>query len=299
MSLRPQFNGEVCTEGHQLRSSGAESLEGFASCIHGSPTHPGLLGTERSYMVREGGRWALTQASRVETAGWHRVQVGPIEFVVHPALRFDVERARATARWAETTARRFGLPSPAPITYYETPDLDAAFRVMGLDWALSADRVGGRANPRARVVFAADPRFGEAYRHELVHVLLDPIAGGRSVFVGEGIAYWRGGSRGLPFPGMMQSLAVFLEAHPELDLRVILDTTATPAAASARLPAAAGVFELAFRRGGDAAVRRFVQALGTGEPTPATIARALGTTPKELDTAWRALVLSYGKTAPR
>jgi hypothetical protein len=260
----------------------------------GTATRPALLAMERMHVVRENGRWLLMHPSIVETAAWRRTRVGLIEYVVHPDLHFDEARAAETARWAATTASRFGIENPDPITYYEVPDLQAAMRVMGLDWGISADRVGGRANPLARVVFAADPRFGEAYRHEIVHVLLHAVAGGRSSFVGEGIAYWLGGARGKPFPAMLRDLSAHLAAHPALDLRAILDGDGTGTAGSARLPAAAAVFEVAFRRGGDAGVRRFIEALGTGEPTLDRTARALGMAPAALETAWRSIVQSTG-----
>lgn len=265
----------------------------------GTASRPGLLAMERVHVVREGARWALAHPSAVETAGWHRVRVGPFEYVVHPTLRFDSARAAETARWAEVTARRFGISNPAPITYYQLPDLEAAFRVMGLDWTITTDRVGGRANPRARIVLAADPRFGEAYRHEIVHVLLAPWIGEAPGFVGEGIAYWLGGARGQPFPATMRDLAAFLTRQPALGLRIILDEENQGASASARFPAAAAVFELAYRRGGDAAVRRLVDRMRQETPTLESVAVALGMAPIELDAGWRALVLSYAKVTAR
>lgn len=265
----------------------------------GTAARPGLLAMERVHVVRDGTRWVLAHPSAIETAGWHRARVGALEYVVHPSLRFDAARAAETARWVETIAQRFGIPSPAPITYYQLPDLEAAFRVMGLDWTLTTDRVGGRANPQARIVLAADTRFGEAYRHEIAHVLLDSWIGDASVFVGEGIAYWLGGARGQPFAAMMRDLAAFLTRHPTLALGAFLREEQPGAVASARLPAAAAVFEMAYRRGGDTAVRRLVDRTRQVPPTLDSVAAALGMTPPELDARWRALVLSYAGTPVR
>ena len=72
-----------------------------------------------------------------------------------------------------------------------------------------------------------------------------------------------------------------------------------PAAASARFPAAAAVFELAHRRGGDTAVRRVVDTSRAGNPSLGDIAAALGTTTTDLEAAWRALVLSYAASDSR
>ncbi|MEX1187055.1 MAG: hypothetical protein WEA80_10740 [Gemmatimonadaceae bacterium] len=248
---------------------------------------------ERIHVVQEEGRWVLAHPSSAETEGWRRERVGLIEYVVHPVLRFDATRALETAQWVEDTAQRFGVSDVRPITYYLVPDLPAAFRVMGLDWGLTSDRVGGKANARARVVFAADPRFGEAYLHELAHVLLHPITGGASAFVQEGIAQWLGGARGKALPGVLHDLAGYLDRRPTIGLRAILTDDGSSAAASARFPAAAAVFELVHRRGGDTAIRNFLTAMGKDEPTLDSLARALGMVPAELESEWRALVRSY------
>jgi hypothetical protein len=205
---------------------------------------PGVLAMERVQAVREGDGLALHHPSGVETAGWRRARLDRLEYVVHPALRFNVRRTAETARRVEATARRFGVADRAPITYYQVPDLEAACRVMGLDWALSADRVGRRANPGARAVFAADPRFGEASRHEFAPVRRAPVLhapwlGGASAFVGEGIASWLGGARGRPFPEMTRDRVSVLARQPALGPVGILASDAAPAAASPRLPAAA------------------------------------------------------------
>ena len=258
----------------------------------GSAARPGLLAQERIHVVRESSRWVLSHPIADATSGWVRRVAGPIEYVVHPTLQFNASRADATARWADSTARRFGLGPVAPITYYQVPHLAAAFSLMGLDWAISADRVGGRANPEARIVFAAHPCYGEAYRHELAHVLLAPLVKGRSSFAGEGLGYWLGGARGRSFAGMIRDMAAYLDDRPALQLRTILEDRRNGDAASVRFPAAAVVFEIAHRRGGDAGVLRLIDQLGAREPTLGSIATALGMSAAELESAWQSLVRS-------
>lgn len=260
----------------------------------GTAQHPGLLAMERSIVVRDGARWALVHPRHIVTAGWRRERVGLLEYVVHPTLDFDITRARAAARWTEATARRFGITSPSPITYYQLPNMEAAFQVMGLDWALTTDRVGGRAHPAARVVFAADPRFGEQYHHEIAHVLLAPWLGqSASAFVGEGLAYWLGGARGKSFPVVMRELAAFLQTRPTLSLEAILTDETGEAAAGMLFPAAAALFEVAYRTGGDDAVRTLVEAMRSTAPSVTAISAALRMEPSKLSATWRELVLSY------
>ncbi len=258
----------------------------------GTAERPGLLAQERINVVREGTRWALSHPVADVTTDWARHVVGPIEYVVHPALQFNASRADATARWVDSTAQRFGLGDVAPITYYQVPHLAAAFSLMGLDWAITADRVGGRANPGARIVFAAHPCYGEAYRHELAHVLLAPLVKGRSSFTGEGMGYWLGGARGRSFPGMIRDVAGYLGRHPTMQLRAILEDRRNGDAASLRFPAAAVVFEIAYRRGGDAAVLQLIDQLGASEPTLGAIATALGMPAAELESTWQSVVRS-------
>lgn len=261
----------------------------------GNAGAPGVLGIERSYVVRERARdgttrWAIASPMPDETRGWRRTRIGRIEYVVHPSQRFDAARAAATSRWADELVKRFAIADSGTITYLQAPDLQAGLGALGIELALSADRVGGRASASARVVVAADPRYAEGYRHELVHVLLAPIVDAQSYVVTEGIAYWLGGARGRDFDGMMRELARFLAAHPGVTLARILAPDADPTAESARLAAAGAIFELAYRRGGDPAVRRLVEQLPTDNVTSDAVARVLGLTGDRLEREWRLVV---------
>lgn len=264
----------------------------------GTATRPGLLGLERAIVTgrREGDgvwEWKLASPESFETAEWRHERIGPVTYVVHPGISFDRRRAESTARWADSLLARFALERREPVTYYQTPNLQEGMRISGFEWLLSADRVGGRASPAAGVVVAADPRYGEGYRHELAHVLLAPLVTGRSVFVVEGIAYWLGGARGDDFPGLMRSLASFLADHPTFTLDTILASDGSGAIGSARLPVAASLFELVHRRGGDQAVRHLMEALGTAEPTLARLAIIMGMSRERIVTEWRALLTEY------
>ena len=255
----------------------------------GSAEHPGVLALERVHVVREGGRWALAHPIADETRDWRRARVGAIEYVVHPSQPFDTARAAATARWTADVARRFGVAPLAPLTYYQLPDLEAQSRLLGFDLALVADRVGGRADVRNRLVLAADPRFGPSYHHEIAHVVLQPVVGGMDAFWVEGVAYWLGGSRGMATPAMLQSLAAWLAARPGLGLREIVDGD-DAASQSVRFPAAAAVLELVHRRGGDPAVRRLLARAGAVPVTFASLSTAAGMSAAELEQAWRAVL---------
>lgn len=264
----------------------------------GTAMQPALLGFEQNLIVGvrdTGGAWSwkLEDPAVNETARWPRHRVGRFVYVVHPSITFNASKAQATARWVDSLLVRFELDRRELITYYQVPDLQAGFRISGFEWLLSADRVGGRASNAPDVVIAADPRYGEAYRHEIAHVLLAPLVSGRSRFVVEGVAYWLGGARGSDFIGMMQSSSTFLIRNPDLTFDQILSNDAADGAASLKLPVAASFFELIHRRGGDRAVREVIRKLGSAEPTVERLADVMGVSSSELITQWRQLLRQY------
>src|SRR5699024_10000410 len=97
---------------------------------------------------------------------------------------------------------------------------------------------------------------------------------------------WLGGSRGLAPPAMLRDLAAWLAARPGMGLRDIVDGDAA-VSRSARFPAAAAVLEVVHRRGGDPAVRRLLQRVGSTPVTVASLVAATGLPAAELERAWR------------
>jgi hypothetical protein len=264
----------------------------------GPAMQPAYMAFERSHIVgvRDGQgswQWKLEDPAVTETVNWPRHRIGLLHYVVHPSIAFNADKAHATARWVDSTLQRFGLEPPGPITYYQVPDLEAGFRISGFQWLLGADRVGGRASSMSATVLAADPRYGEAYLHEISHVLLAPLVSGRSTFVVEGLAYWLGGARGSDFVGMIRSGSTFLIRNPNITLDEIFSNRAQSAAASMGLPVAASFFELIHRRGGDRAVLDVIEKLGTGEPTMDRLAQAVGISTSEMIAQWQQLLLQY------
>jgi hypothetical protein len=102
-------------------------------------------------------------------------------------------------------------------------------------WSAAEQRRWPNYDPSAtnRMVLTGDGAGGEAYRHELVHIVLQPLHTERThALIGEGIATWLGGSLGSDFPALMREHAAFLRAHPETTLdRRQLDTDWTDVAA--------------------------------------------------------------------
>src|SRR3989441_10399711 len=99
------------------------------------------------------------------------------------------------------------------------------FAALGLDFfPLGADTVGGRSNALNRLVFVGSSSAGEAYRHELAHVILQPLVGRGNTgwLVMEGLMTWTGGSAGLDYNQLLPGLRTYVNAHPDLTIKGIL-----------------------------------------------------------------------------
>lgn len=98
-------------------------------------------------------------------------------------------------------------------------------RLQGYDWLLSRTATGGRALAENRIVFSGDPRHGEAYLHELAHVVLGAFgpARDRHMMSEEGVATWLGGGARAPdFASYCKLLVAFQRANPTAGFRDVL-----------------------------------------------------------------------------
>jgi hypothetical protein len=248
------------------------------------------LALYRVYATLENGRWVLANALPRTTRAWHRVTLGSVTFVYPPTHRLARRRARATAAFVDSLARAFGLPKPAPITYYFTDDLGETLRALGLEFfPYGSDTVGGRSNVFARHVYVGSSSDGEGYRHELAHIVLAPEVSSRtSGLVAEGLMTWTGGSAGLDYAELLPGLARYLSDHPALTLQSLLENP-PPRVGSLDVgyDGLAVLCKLVFDRSGLPGLRALLAAGRDPSTIVATAAQALGIPPAELDSRWR------------
>ncbi|MEP6574783.1 MAG: hypothetical protein ABJD11_18940 [Gemmatimonadota bacterium] len=248
------------------------------------------LALYRVYAVREAGHWVLANALPRITRTWHHETIGPITFIFPPGQEFSRRRAVATAAFADSLARAFDLPHPAPIEYFFTTDLGETLRAMGLDfYPLGSDTIGGRSNAFTRQVFAGASSNAESYRHELAHIILQPVLGPEAPgAVVEGLMTWTGGSAGIEFKGLLPGLEHYLEAHPELTLQ---DVMVRPPLREGSLDVAYDGFavlcRMIYERGGMTALRGFLTAGRTQDEVLGGAAKLLMIPRASLDQAWR------------
>jgi hypothetical protein len=191
----------------------------------GSTADP--LAMQRLYAVRAPGSphdWKLSGALPRDTRDWPTRTVGRITFHYAPGMRPDAERATRAARFVDSTAALFAVPAPDRIDCYIARSPGEYFRAIGLDFfVLPSGRgtaTGGNAIPDLSIVLAGDPSQGEAYLHEIAHVVLG--RGYQGAVVGEGIATWLGGSRGRTPRALYRLLVEYQRAHPEVTIEALI-----------------------------------------------------------------------------
>jgi hypothetical protein len=257
------------------------------------------LALERLYAVRGAGRpfgWQLSAALPRLTRPWATRSAGRITFHYEPGQTPNQAHIVEAARFVDSVATVFNARPSARINYYVTASPEAYFRALGLDFFVgasgSADRTGGNALPDVGVLLVGDPVQGDLYRHELVHIAL----AGRvpSVFVGEGIAAWLGGSRGRSARELYRVLADFQRVHPSVTFAALVDdklsVPSEPVPSSdAWYATGALVCEAVYRRLGVAGLRELAGTPSNPGAVPHVVARLLGIADQQatVDRWWR------------
>ena len=248
------------------------------------------LALYRVYTVREGGRWVLANALPRTTRTWHRERIDGVTFVYPPGRAFDRSRAAATAHFADSLARAFELPLAA-IEYYFTDDLLDTFRALGLEFfPLASDTVGGRANSADRQVYIGSSSAGERYRHEIAHVVLQPLIERNhpTGLVMEGLMTWVGGSAGLEYRELLPGLAAYLSVHPDLTLRrVLTDPPSRQGSVDVGYDGFAVLCDMIHQAGGVPALREWLRAAREPDQVLTAAARLIHVPVEQLDAVWR------------
>ena len=248
----------------------------------------------RVYAVRENGRWVLANALPRETRTWHRELLGRVAFVFPPQHAFDRVAARSTAKFVDSLAKAFQLPPPKEIQYFFTDNVTETYRAAGLEFfPTGPDTLGGRAQIANRLVLVGASSAGEAYRHEVAHIVLGPLVSAQTHrLVGEGLATWTGGSGGLDYRHLLPGLRRYLTEHPHASLASVLtDPPTREGSLDVGYDGAAVLCEMVFEKGGVAAVRRLANAGQSPEEVLSVAESILGLDRLRLETEWRAQVL--------
>lgn len=198
--------------------------------------------TTTVYAVQDGAQWKFANALGRNTASWKRETVKSIEYVYAPEYNFNRARAESAVAFIDSLADVYGVPRIQHLTYYLTNSVDEVYGIMGIELSRKYGATGALAQPVNRQLFSGIPAIGENYRHELAHIVFEPLMTSRtSTFVSEGVPTWYGGTRGLDYPTAVAELATWLRAHPG----VTLDSLMRPGYSNEQTyPAAAVVTEM-------------------------------------------------------
>lgn len=252
------------------------------------------LALQRLYAVRESGGpfgFRLAGALPRVTSQWERRSKDGMTFWYAPGQKPSVARIAHATTFVDSVAKLFGVPAPARLDVYVTASLDEVKRAMGFDFFVEASARGGLALP-SNIILSGDPDIGEAYLHEIVHVVLGPHLLSNSWLFGEGVATWLGGSQRRTPRQMYALLRQYQETRPTLTLANFLGEDPPDAGgqgwSDAKRATGALVVDTIYRRGGIPALRAFALL------RPDTLAGALpahlglaSADPAALDRWWR------------
>lgn len=271
----------------EITPTSTDSTGYWVRTLYAFSDHNGIqpFGLQRLLARRDRGTWVLCGALGSMTSGWNRQVVGEIAYHYPDTWNFDRGKAEIAAAFVGRIAADFGLTEREPIDYYLAPTPEALARILGLDWTIPGVR--GRTYAPDRLVFVGDATQGEAYLHELVHVVLSPLApaGDSPLLISEGVASWLGGSRGLDFAGLMEELLRYQSERPAVNFADIVDPTRHRSEVGYHTGAL--LMECLYRKGGTEAVKRAVQTVDSDGALYTLLERELGVEPAAATQWWR------------
>ena len=180
------------------------------------------IALQRLYATLRNDRWELSSALPRLTAGWTTTEVDGIVYHAPPGWVLDQRKASHAARFVDSLSRALRVDRPGRIDYYLTRSSEEMYRVLGMDFFVlpsgPGTGTGGKSYPRDGIVISGDPDQGEAYFHELTHVVAGREAPDtlQNTLVNEGLATWLGGSRGRPYGDMVRWLEEYQRTHPKV-----------------------------------------------------------------------------------
>lgn len=252
--------------------------------------------TTTVFAVLDAGQWKFANALGRNTASWKRDTVKSIEYVYPRQYSFNRARADSAAAFVDSLADVYAVPRIQHLTYYLTNSVDEVYGIMDIELSRKYGATGALAQPVNRQLFSGIPAIGENYRHELAHMVFEPLMTPRtSTFVSEGVPTWYGGTRGLDYPTAVAGLATWLRAHPG----VTLDSLMRPGYSNEQTyPAAAVVTEMV----SDVIGRHGIKLLFDAGATASELREGLQRITKfgwtRIQQEWRDRVMDYEKKEP-
>lgn len=172
---------------------------------------------------KENGNFKLYNALTYNKQNWNCITLGLVDFYYPSYHVFDYGKAEKLNDFIVRICKNFGV-TPKPFEYFLADDYDEIQVLKGLDYYLG---MGGKSRPSGK---AGDDKvycggLGEYYPHEVFHVLIDEHFPNRHFWASEGVATLLGGSRGKSLDWHIKRTNLYLQKHPEIDLKNMLELT--------------------------------------------------------------------------
>ena len=267
--------------------------------IHGSADSTGTrlqpLALQRLYAVRAPASaygWQFSSTLPRLTRGWTHRDFGRITYWYAPGITPSQAKGQQASRFVDSVAKLFSVKAPAHLDAYLTPTMDDGMRLMGLDFLVEnsgpGTGYGGRAGGLGDYLILSDPRWAEAYLHELVHAVLNRTIQSSSRIFNEGVASWLGGSGSLTPRQLYVRLQDFQRSHPEVSILDVLQGTAGESEdVRAYHGTAALIADSIYRSSGIAGLRQFAKVTGPPADVIATLPNYIAGMGSDPNLWWR------------
>lgn len=164
-------------------------------------------------LIEDNGNFTLTNMLNHNTQDWQIKTVGEITYHAKPAHKFNLLRMEKMVDFNQQMAKFFH-GNPMSIDYYISPTIKHSMEIRGYDFQYSmylSDQIGAITYPNDKIIFVGNN--SEYYPHEVVHLYLHAYFPYTHDIIGEGLATYFGGSKGLPFEEHIKALKVHLSKN--------------------------------------------------------------------------------------
>lgn len=182
---------------------------------------PYVLAIVNYLAQKEDGKYKLRNALTYNRQQWNMLSVGYVDYYYPDEHIFNYTKAQALNDFIVESCEHFDV-QPERFEYYLAEDYDQIQHLKGIDYYLG---MGGHAKPTGKAsgnrIYCAG--MGEYYPHEVFHVQIDKHFPNKHFWASEGAATFLGGSRGKSLNWHIKRTHRYLEKHPELDFKEMLN----------------------------------------------------------------------------
>lgn len=153
----------------------------FANCLlywHNNDTEDGkktitILGIVDFWVVKNDGKWKISNYLNYHTKNWSKISVGNIEYIYNPEHPFDLQKAKFAADFYKNILVYFNINSNEILRYYIGKNCYEIYKMCGFDYFIgegSENNLCAFYDEKNNIIYTSTT-YGELHHHEIVHVL--------------------------------------------------------------------------------------------------------------------------------